>query len=116
MGQIILESGGLRFPVVTALAPLVEGGQLGVDRRAARRPTGEAELSLAELEKAARGKAARGDAVAAVEMVQVAVEKDPVNQILKELLKELERSLFAQLSRDLLTSFRVPKLLTPALS
>jgi hypothetical protein len=44
-------------------------------------------------------------------MARMAVAGEPDNAAFQKLHRDLERSLFAELSRDLLASFRVPRLL-----
>ena len=109
-GEIALAEGGRRFLTVKRLVDLVERGALALDRRGAvRGPPGDADPT--ELERAARRLAGDGDRAGALEMARLAVAREPDNPGLHKLHKDLERSLFAELSRDLLASFRVPRLL-----
>ncbi len=109
IGDITLSEGGRRFLTVRRLVDLIERGALGLDRRTAPR-VGE-QADAADVERAARRKAAEGDRAGALEMARLAVAGDPANPAFQKLHRDLERSLFAELSRDLLASFRVPRLL-----
>ncbi len=110
VGRIVLEQPGMRFEVMRELARLVERGLIAVDKRKSRRGP-EEEMSLEELEIAARGRATGGDRSGALALVERALDRDPENPGIQKLQRDLERALFAELSRRLLTSFRVPKLL-----
>ena len=109
-GELLLELPYTRFEVMGALADLIEAGVLGVDRRSGRRDS-ESELSHEEIARAVRGRALGGDRAGALAMVERAIERDAENESLISLKGEMERAVFAELSRSLLTSFRVPKLL-----
>jgi uncharacterized protein DUF4388 len=109
VGQMILEERGERFATLDRLTALVERSALGVERRRAMRPgTG---ASAAEMAEAARGRASGGDKSGALELVGRALAMAPGDGSLRALYRELERAVFAELSRDLLTRFRVPRLL-----
>ncbi len=111
VNQMVLEHFGRRFQVMSLLCELVERGALKVDRRAElRQGTGDDETA-AEIEAAARGRAAGGNKAGALELTTAALARDTENESLQALHKELQRSLFAELSRELLGTFRVPKLL-----
>jgi hypothetical protein len=84
-------------------------GVLPVDQRQAAR-SAEAE-SAGDLAKAARGRAAGGDRIGALALAKRALEQEPEDPALQKLHRELERALLAELSRDLLTRYRVPRLL-----
>lgn len=107
--QMVLEHHGRRFQVLSSLADLIERGAIKTDRRSERRAESDEE-SATEIEAAARGRAAGGNKAGALELSSRALEIDPENQSLQALHKELQRSLFAELSRELLGTFRVPKL------
>jgi hypothetical protein len=109
VNQMVLEHHGRRFQVLSRLADLIERGAIQTDRRAERRAPSNEE-SATEIEAAARGRAAGGNKAEALELSARALEIDPENQSLQALHKELQRSLFAELSRELLGTFRVPKL------
>jgi len=113
VGQIALAEGGRRFAVVRRLADLIERGAMALDRRTGPRADA-AEADAAELERAARRMAGDGDRAAALEMARLAMLREPDNPAYHKLHRDLERSLFAELSRDLLGSFRVPRLLVTA--
>lgn len=110
VNQVVLRMNGRRFAVVNALVQLIERGAVAIDRRDAPREQ-VSQLDPAELERAARGRASRGDRSGALEMARAALHESPESESLKKLYRELERSVFAELSRDLLASFTVPKLL-----
>ncbi len=109
-GELLLDLPFTRFEVMSALADLIEAGVIGVDRRERQRSS-ESDLSIEQLAQAVRGRAAGGDRSGALAMVERAVESDPENETILALKGEIERAVFAELSRSLLTSFRVPKLL-----
>jgi hypothetical protein len=110
VGQIVMEHQGLRFEVMSALADLIRSDAVAIDQRKDVRPS-DGEMSPAALEEAVRGRAAGGDRSGALALVESALDKDPENAHVLKLQKELERSVFAELSKSMLTSFRVPKLL-----
>lgn len=110
-GRIMLALRGLRFQVYGELAGLVRAGVLGIDQRRLRRAESQSGLPADQLADAARGRATRGDKLGALEMVLAALEYRPDDPDVLALKAELERTLFAELSREMLTSFRVPKLL-----
>jgi len=111
VNQIVLEHHGRRFQVMSLLSQLLERGALRSDRRSEpRADTGDDETAT-EIEAAARGRAAGGNKEGALELTREALKNDPENESLQTLHKELQRSLFAELSRELLATFRVPKLL-----
>jgi len=111
VNQIVLEENGRRFAVVKRLVQLIDRGGLGFDRRSELREESEAPPTSQDLERAARGRAARGDRAGALEMARGALELNPESPSLQKLHRELERSVFAELSRDLLANFCVPRLL-----
>jgi hypothetical protein len=109
VAEITLEQSADRYDVMRELAVLVQQEVLAVDARSQARP--DPDLSAAQLAEAARGRAQAGDRAGAFDLAQRALQKNPEDAGLQKLAQELERSLFAELSRSLLTSFRVPKLL-----
>lgn len=108
-GELVLEHHGSRFAVGTALLDLLDRGSIAIDRRASARPEQLSEPW--QLSGAARGRAAGGDRIGALDLVSRALAGDPENEDVRALQRELERAVFAELSRDLLAEFRVPKLL-----
>jgi hypothetical protein len=110
VNHVVLRMNGRRFAVVNGLAQLLERGAIAIDRRETEREQ-PAAVDVAELERAARGRAARGDRSGALDMARDALHQAPESESLKKLYRELERSVFAELSRDLLARFSVPKLL-----
>ena len=111
VNQMVLEHHGRRFQVMSLLCQLLERGALQSERRAELREDTGDEDAATEVEAAARGRAAGGNKVGALELTTQALGRDPENESLQALHKELQRSLFAELSRELLAKFRVPKLL-----
>ena len=109
VNQMVLEHNGRRFQVLSLLAALIERGAIKTDRRSERRAESDEETAT-EIETAARGRAAGGNKAGALELSSRALEMDPENHSLQTLHRELQRSLFAELSRELLGTFRVPKL------
>lgn len=108
--QMTLTRHGQWFDVMSELVDLVAAGAIGIERR--RQHRGDESLSdPSVLEGAARGRANGGDRAGALELVASALESKPDDDEVRALFREIERSLFAELSRDLLSSFRVPKLL-----
>lgn len=71
------------------------------------------DLSVEQLQYQARARAEAGDREGAFALAVRAVELAPSRNDAQTLLQETERALFAVLSRELLTAFRVPKLLVP---
>ncbi len=111
VNQMVLEHHGRRFQVMSLLCQLLERGALLAERRSEVRPETGEEDTTTEIEAAARGRAAGGNKEGALELTTEALARDPENESLKTLHKELQRSLFAELSREFLGAFRVPKLL-----
>ena len=101
VSQMVGEHGGRRFHVYSCLGELIERGVIAVR-------DGHATL---DGEHAARALAAEGQRALALEAAEKALLVDPANASLQKLQRELERSVFAELSRELLKSFRVPRLL-----
>ena len=108
VNEIVLRMNGARFPVVSGLVLLTQRGAIAVDQSGERPSVGE---TAQELERAARGRAAQGDRSGALEMARDALDREPESEPIKKLFRELERSVFAELSRDLLARFTVPRLL-----
>jgi hypothetical protein len=100
-----------RFEALDAIAQLVEAGALRLDRRTRRREQPDSQLEPAALAQAARGRAVGGDRVGALELARRAVRGAPERDELRTLYHSLERALLAELSRDLLGQFRVPRIL-----
>src|SRR5688572_28335022 len=126
--EIVLERHSLAFPVVQRLAELVQRRVLAVDDsdhepEIVREPgapppipTEKARASTTPAEvpgllDTARARAKAGDARGALDAVRSALDAAPGNPEVLRVHQELERKLFAELSRSLLTRFRVPKLL-----
>lgn len=104
-----------RFEALDAIAVLLEAGALRLERRTRRREQPDSQLEPAALAQAARGRAVGGDRAGALELARRAVRGAPERDELRTLYHSLERALLAELSRDLLGRFRVPRLLVPDL-
>jgi hypothetical protein len=113
--QLVLELNGHRFRVARRVAQLIERGALriatGTPATAAPAQGPGPEPGAGDPAGEARRKAAAGDRAGALELARRALDAEPDNSSLQTLHRELERALFAELSRRLLSSFRVPKLL-----
>jgi hypothetical protein len=109
VGQMVLESGGERFAVLDRLARLLERDAVAIDRRS--EAANAAASDAGALLDAAREHARAGDRHGALELAGRALTVAPEDVDVRGLYRELERSIFAELSRDLLTRFRVPRLL-----
>lgn len=114
VNQIMLEEKALRFHTLRRLALLIDRGVVAIERRSEPRDQPVSAPRAVDLERAARGRAARGDRSGALEMARTALDMEPESVSLQKLHRELERSVFAELSRDLLSSFSVPRLLKSA--
>jgi hypothetical protein len=112
--ELMLDHHSLPFPIVREVAELVKQKLVSPDRRAAARERGEQDLAPAELISAAQGRARGGDRDGALALARRAVERAPSDEAIKAGYAAIERSLFAELSRRLLTRYRVPKLLKSA--
>jgi hypothetical protein len=108
--QIALEAPS-RFEALDAIALLLEAGALRLERRTRRRERPDNQLEPTALAQAARGRAVGGDRAGALELARRAVRGAPERDELRTLFHSLERSLLAELSRDLLGQFRVPRVL-----
>ncbi len=108
--QIALEAPS-RFEALDAIALLLEAGALRLERRTRRREQPDNQLEPTALAQAARGRAVGGDRAGALELARRAVRGAPERDELRTLFHSLERSLLAELSRDLLGQFRVPRVL-----
>jgi hypothetical protein len=112
--ELMLELHSLPFPVLRDVAELAAKGQLRPDRRGASRTNGEESLSPPELLAAAHGRAQGGDRDGALALARRALDAAPSDATIKTGYAAIERGLFAELSRKLLTRYRVPKLLKSA--
>jgi hypothetical protein len=109
--EIILERHALPFPVYQLLADLLRRQIIQVaDRAEAPRPRTVVKDAPSIISRA-RDLAHRGNRQAALDLCKHALDTLPDDEALKKLYRELERALFAELSRALLTTYRVPKLL-----
>lgn len=119
--QMIQQWHGWRYRVLDLLALLIERGGVALTPAAepgapgapgARATTNsEPANDAAGLVRAARAQADAGHIAKALDLTHRALRLEPNDLALQKFHGELERSVFAELSRDLLTSFRVPTLL-----
>lgn len=93
------------FRVLEHLLVLLDGGAVALPL--VMSPDADVETLLAE----SRRLTGEGDRVGAFEAAARARALEPQNPEAQELFRAAERSLFAELSRELLASFRVPRLL-----
>ncbi len=125
--QLVEHQFGRRFGVLDQLTSLLERGALATveagatalpttpreapgksdHKTAAARPAATAE----SFARAALAHQDAGDAHKALELAYRALRIEPQNPKIQKLHGTLERSVFAELSREFLTSFRVPELL-----
>lgn len=103
--EIASELGQPLFRVLEHLLVLLDGGHVALPL--AMSPDVDAETLLAE----SRRLISEGDRVGAFELAARALALEPGNPDAQELARAAERALFAELSRELLASFRVPRLL-----
>jgi hypothetical protein len=109
--EIILARHAMPFPVYQRLSELLARGILKIDKRAAPREPAESATTPAAMLEAAQGRARGGDRAGALELARKALAEAPADDDVKKVYQQIERSLFAELSRTLLARFRVPKLL-----
>jgi hypothetical protein len=110
VAEIALTVARTRFELLDALAKLLAAGAIALDKRHAPR-VAETDMSLSQLVQAVRGRADGGDRAGALEMAERALARNADDALLQQLRVDMERMVFAELSRTLLASFRVPKLL-----
>jgi hypothetical protein len=108
--QIACEAAS-RFEALDRIATLLEVGALRLERRTRRRQQPDSDLDPAALGQAALGRAVGGDRAGALELARRAVRGAPEQDELRTLYHSLERTLLAELSRDLLARFSVPRVL-----
>ncbi len=107
VGQMLADVGIARLPLFECLAALLEGGSLALPGALALGPDAPVEALTAEAERLA----AAGERLDAFELARRARLAAPRDGAVETLYRATERALFAELSRELLTSFRVPALL-----
>ena len=100
-----------RFEALDRIALLLEAGALRLERRTRRRGQPDSQLDPDALGQAARGRAIGGDRAGALELARRAVDGAPEKDELRTLYHSLERALLAELGRELLARFTVPRLL-----
>jgi hypothetical protein len=108
--DLMLEHHSLPYGIVRDLAELVGRGAVRVDRRVTLRP-GTGQMTPAALMQAAEGRARGGDKLGALKLARRALDAAPEDEQLKKGYASVERTVFAELSRAMLTQFRVPRLL-----
>lgn len=110
--EIILERHSLPFPIYQLLAELRARDIIQIAEGAPAAPgPPPGQNDAAAIIETARARAHQGDRHGALDACKQALDHAPGDEALKKLYRELERSLFAELSRTLLTTYRVPKLL-----
>src|SRR6185436_11672323 len=95
---------GERYATYDALARMVEGGRLTVDRRHRERTN-----SAVELAAGARGRLRQGDRAGALAMASQALHQDPSDAEVRKTFSKVERARVAEVARQLLSRHRVPK-------
>lgn len=95
---------GERFATFDALATMVDGGQLVIDRRNRERTN-----SAVELAAGARGRLRQGDRAGALAMATQALHQDPSDAEVRKTFAMIERARVAEVARQLLSRHRVPK-------
>ena len=108
VNQMVLEHHGRRFHVLSRLTEMMEQGLIAEDRRGEERAESE-DGEEEDVEALIQDKVLQGRRGEAYLIATRALERDSGNSELHTLHKELGRSLMAELSREFLTSFRVPK-------
>lgn len=112
VGQIVDRRPGPRFRSLDLLARLVERDALQVPAHPdTSGPSPESEIPVENLIAGARQMAESGDRDSALELARQALALDPADAKIQRLFRDIERAFFAELSRELLASFRVPRLL-----
>lgn len=105
MEQMVHELRLSRFHLLDWACMLLERGAVAL------RADAVPEIDVDTLLDQARLLATGGDRLGALELAGRALALEPESQAAQELFRAAERALFAELSRELLASFRVPKLL-----
>jgi hypothetical protein len=100
---------GERFATFDALAKMVEGGLLIVDRRNRERTN-----SAVELAAGARGRLRQGDRAGAFAMASQALLQDPNDADVRKTFASVERARVAEVAKQMLARHRVPRLLRDA--
>jgi Domain of unknown function (DUF4388) len=108
--DLMLEHHSLPYGILRDLVELVGRGAIRVDRRVTLRPGGT-QMTPGALMQAAEGRARGGDKLGALKLARRALDAAPEDDQLKKGYAAVERAVFAELSRTLLTQFRVPRLL-----
>jgi hypothetical protein len=103
--QMVRELRLARYALLDWVCMLLERGAVTL------RDNSIPEVDAATLLEESRRLAGEGDRLGAFDLVSRALALEPENQSAQELYRTAERALFAELSRELLASFRVPKLL-----
>jgi hypothetical protein len=109
--EICLARHALPFPIYQRLSELMARGIIQLDRRSEVRAQPVVALPAPALIDAARGRARGGDRTGALDLARQALALAPESEAIKQAYAEIERGLFAELSRQMLSRFRVPRLL-----
>lgn len=104
-GELAAVFRGERFATYDALAELVEGGQLAIDRRQRERPNPALELAAG-----ARSRLRAGDRAGALAMATQALHQDPSDADVRRTFSQAERARVAEIAKQLLARHRVPRL------
>lgn len=102
--DIAASFGGERYGVFDALARMVTGGHLIVDRRKRERTN-----SAIELAAGARGRLRQGDRAGALAMATQALHQDPNDGEVRKAFTTIERARVAEVARRLLARHCVPR-------
>lgn len=109
VNRMALERNGNRLQVLEGLAALLDLGVIKPERRTRKRRATEG-MTAEGIAAAARGRADGGDRAGAWRLAGLGLEQHPDSAELRALHRKLERGLLAELTRELLASFRVPRL------
>ena len=113
--EIVLERHAMRFPIWKQLGDLLERGAIRLDRRRVPRgPGGTVSGDPESVIAAALGRKAGGDRQGALALAKQALDAAPSDERIRKAYLDIERALFAELSRTLLSRYRVPRLAKPA--
>lgn len=112
--EIVLERHAMRFPIWKQLADLLARDVIRLDRRRVPRgPHGTVSGDPESVIAAALGRKAGGDRHGALALAKQALEAAPADERIRKAYLDIERALFAELSRTLLSRYRVPRLARP---
>ncbi len=113
--EIALERHAARFTIWRKLGELIDRGWIRIDRRRTTRPPGGTVARDPEtLIAAALGRRTSGDKEGALAHAKQALDAAPHDERIRKAYHDIERTLFAELSRSLLGKYRVPRLVKRA--